>query len=317
MPGSTMSVFGEPSGYEVALRDSGVVGLLVTGRGAFRAQLTRIVLARMSLLAGEETVSRIAFACLPSRLMRISLPGQRGASLFRGEIASRPDEIVSHAPGQRMHERTVGPSRWRTVWLPEKELAEYFRAMTGATFAVPPRARRWRPPPGALRCLTGLYDDAIRANKVRPRLAAVTKVARGLEQQLIEALVECLLIETTDEGEAARLRHLDIMVRFEDLLQAWPDRIFRMPEISAALGVPDRTLRACCEANLGMGGLRYVHLRRMQMAHRALRDADPGVACVSHIARRYGFKGLSRFAADYRLQFGELPSATLHNVAEG
>ena len=72
MPGSTVSVFGEPDDYEAALRADGEVDLLVTGRGEFRARLTRIALDRMSLVSGEETLPRIAFISLGPRMVRVS-----------------------------------------------------------------------------------------------------------------------------------------------------------------------------------------------------------------------------------------------------
>ena len=48
----------------------------------------------------------------------------------------------------------------------------------------------------------------------------------------------------------------------------------------------------------------------MQLVHRALRDASRDGTKVSEAARRYGFRGLGQFAADYRARYGELPSAT-------
>jgi AraC family ethanolamine operon transcriptional activator len=44
---------------------------------------------------------------------------------------------------------------------------------------------------------------------------------------------------------------------------------------------------------------------------RALREADPQRETVGDIAARWGFWHLSRFAADYKEMFGELPSNTL------
>jgi AraC-like DNA-binding protein len=317
MPGSTVSVFSEPDDYQMALRADAEVDFLVVGRGAFRAQLTRIALNRVHLLAGEETLSRIAFIRPNARLVRVSLPGRNGDSLFWDGVPSHRGEIVTHGPGQPIHERTDGPSRWRTIWLPAKELAGHGRAMIGARFDVPHRACRWRPAAGALRCLTDLHDAAIRANRLRPRVAAAASAARGLEQQVIEAVVECLSMRTDDEGAPARFRHASLMSRFEDVLQTHPDRPISSDTICATLDVPGRTLRACCEARLGMGPQRYLRLRRLRLAYRALRDADARVARVSDVARRCGFSGLGRFAAAYREQFGELPSDTLARDTEG
>jgi AraC family ethanolamine operon transcriptional activator len=82
-------------------------------------------------------------------------------------------------------------------------------------------------------------------------------------------------------------------------------------EICAALGVSARALRTCCEEQLGMDATEYVRLRRMHLVHRALRNGNSDAASISAVARRYGFSGLGRFAANYRALFGELPSATL------
>jgi hypothetical protein len=54
MSGSITSAFGEPEDFEAALRLEGCVGLLITGRGDFRAQLTQVTLHRLRLLATAE-----------------------------------------------------------------------------------------------------------------------------------------------------------------------------------------------------------------------------------------------------------------------
>jgi AraC-like DNA-binding protein len=104
-------------------------------------------------------------------------------------------------------------------------------------------------------------------------------------------------------------RHREILARVEDLLQA--ECCWRVTQICAALGVSERTLRICCEEQLGMGPTEYARRGRMQLVRRALRNENPGAASISAVARRYGFRGLGRFAANYRALFGELPSATL------
>ena len=60
-----------------------------------------------------------------------------------------------------------------------------------------------------------------------------------------------------------------------------------------------------------MGPIRYLTLRRMHLARRALLGADPSKATVTQIATDYGFWELGRFSVAYRALFGESPSDSL------
>jgi AraC-like DNA-binding protein len=101
------------------------------------------------------------------------------------------------------------------------------------------------------------------------------------------------------------------MSRFEDYLGDRPGEPLYLSEICAAIGVSERTLRDCCQDQLGMGPHRYLWLRRMHLARRALRDANPARTTVTEIATAHGFWELGRFAVEYRTLFDELPSTTL------
>lgn len=101
------------------------------------------------------------------------------------------------------------------------------------------------------------------------------------------------------------------MRRFHRALADDPDRAIYLLELCAAIGVPERTLRACCEEQLGMGPKRYLLLRRLHLAHQVLRDTEPGGGTVTEIATRFGFWQFGRFSGAYRALFGEPPSATL------
>ena len=57
---------GEAEDFQAALSADGVAGLLVTGRGQFRARLTQVALERLRLAAVEEGQSRIAFIAVPA-----------------------------------------------------------------------------------------------------------------------------------------------------------------------------------------------------------------------------------------------------------
>ena len=61
-----------------------------------------------------------------------------------------------------------------------------------------------------------------------------------------------------------------------------------------------------------MGPKRYLLLRRMQLARRALRETASSTATVTEVAGQFGFWHFGRFAGAYQSLFGEMPSATLH-----
>ena len=112
-------------------------------------------------------------------------------------------------------------------------------------------------------------------------------------------------------------RHYAIVARFEEFLEANPDRPLYLTEICAAIAVAERTLRIACEEHLGMGPIRYLSLRRMHLVRRALLRADPLVATVTRLATDHGFWELGRFSVAYRGLFGESPSESLRRPADG
>jgi len=312
VPRTFTSVFGEPDDFQAALSEEGVVRFLVTGRGQFRARLTQIVLHRLSLSAGEEELSRIAFVAVPAGMVLILLPiGERPPPIWGG-IGMRMGEIITLGSGQRVHGRTDGPSRWGTIRLPAQDMARYGRALSGAGFDLPQFVARWQPPPAARRDLRQLHRAAIRAAEIRSGPLIDGEAAHGLEQQLIHALVDCLSAGPVGEDMSAH-RHPELLARFEGLLEMQP--FPSVAEICVVLGVSDRMLRSCCKEHLGMSPSGYLRLHRLQQVHRALRSGNPDAARVAEVARRYGVRDLGRLAVNYRALYGELPSATLRRGA--
>lgn len=79
MPVSVTSVFTEPHDLAAALAHEGSRRLVVTGQGQFRARLTRVALDSLRLLAGEESLARIAFVAVPDYMVLVALVLSAGA----------------------------------------------------------------------------------------------------------------------------------------------------------------------------------------------------------------------------------------------
>src|SRR5215470_946168 len=95
-----------------------------------------------------------------------------------------------------------------------------------------------------------------------------------------------------------------------DWLDARPDEPVRLDAIAAVAGVRPRTLEAHFRLYLGAAPLGWVRRMRLQRARQQLLGASDE-ASVTRVAVANGFGQLGRFAAQYRRQFGELPSDTL------
>ena len=132
----------------------------------------------------------------------------------------------------------------------------------------------------------------------------------------MEAMVLSLAGDHSEEVRNAREHRATVMRRLEDTLKAKSDEPLYMAELCAAVGATYWTVRDCCLEYLGLSPKRYLCLRRMNLARRALRRANPEHTTVTEIATNYGFWELGRFSVAYRSLFGELPSATLRRTPE-
>ena len=102
-------------------------------------------------------------------------------------------------------------------------------------------------------------------------------------------------------------RHQQIMRRFKEWMEANIERPIYLPELCKALNVSSRTLTRCFEEYLGMSPMKYLWLRRMNVA----RSDRYSAASVTDVAMKFGFWHLGRFASEYLFLFGESPRVTL------
>ena len=88
------------------------------------------------------------------------------------------------------------------------------------------------------------------------------------------------------------------------------DEPILLDQLAAAASMRPRTLEAQFRLYLGTTPLGWVRHRRLARARQQLLTAGDAVS-VTGVAVANGFSQLGRFAAQYRDQFGELPSQTL------
>jgi AraC-like DNA-binding protein len=287
------------------------VNVVVTGRGEFRARVTWVNFRRMRLLRCRDNVPHIAFVALAPGRIFVAFPTHHDPAPIWNGVKLGPRDIVLHGLGERIYQRTGAASRWGFISLAPSDLAASCRALAGIDLIIPDAAKILRPSAVAASSLLRLHGKACRLAETRPDMIAHREVARALEQELVHALVTCLTADETRTLASASRRHTDVMARFEDILASHDDQQLSTAKLCAAIGVQQRTLRACCAEFIGMSPGDYVRLRRLNLVRAALRRADPETTSIAAVARRYGFSALGRFTALYQTAFGEEPSITL------
>jgi AraC-like DNA-binding protein len=227
----------------------------------------------------------------------------RGRLLSLGEICA--DDFEVH------HARTSGDFRLGGASLRLEEFDAACKTIVGCELDTERGERFIRPSPDFMERLLRLHELAGNFARTRPELFEIPEVVRALEQQLVHVLVRCLAGGVVSRRNSNTLRHRVIIARFEEFLEANPNRPLYLTDVCAAVGAAERTLRAACEEHVGMGPIRYLTLRRMHLARRALERAIPSTARVTQIAMDHGFWELGRFSVAYRQLFGETPSDSL------
>lgn len=96
-----------------------------------------------------------------------------------------------------------------------------------------------------------------------------------------------------------------------DLIEAQPERPWRIAELAEHAGVSPRTLQEAFQRELGISPLERLRRTRMARARHDLLVADPARSSVTDVAARWGFFHLGRFAQSYKAMYQELPSETL------
>jgi len=311
MPSSAVRTFTDPDAYFAGIRNLQVNGL-ITRRGKFRAESTRIDLHRLWMHRFDENLPRI---------MRVTPSGSRALILF-ATVPGQPPTLANGVETLQIqiarfglnwpyYLRSLTASGWGTMSLTPEDLAVAGRTIIGHELKPPAFMDTVQPPAGSFQRLLKLHEATGFLAKAAPKILAKPQVARAIEQALVEAMVFCVAGGRSHHVRDVHRRRARLMQRLEQALEASAGEPLYMAELCAGVGASYWTLRDCCLEYLGLSPKRYLLLRRMHLARQALRNADAETTTVTEVATNYGFWELGRFSVAYRSLFGESPSTAL------
>jgi AraC-like DNA-binding protein len=315
MLASAVRTFDDPDDFAASFLGMDVE-MTILGRGRFEAKVIRIDLGCLHVRRLSDNLPRIAHMSDVREEAIISFRTEPGPRLIRDGAEMLTTEIIWRRSDASYFHTSDGLASWGASLLRLEDLISLGTPLLGSDLKPPKDALTITPPPAAMAKLQRLHAAAGQLAEDAPAVIAHPEVARGLEQALIEAVIDCLSTGEYGEDRSALRQHATIMRRFHRAVEDKPDDALFIPELCREIGSSARTLQICCQEQLGVSPKRYLLLRRMHLVRRDLRESAPTATTVTEIATRYGFWQFGRLASEYRSLFGELPSATLARPAE-
>lgn len=137
--------------------------------------------------------------------------------------------------------------------------------------------------------------------------------ASHFEQTLISGLLRAQPNSAVESAAPSAAGSRAVRMALE-LIEAEPDRPWRVADLAREAGVSARTLQEAFRRDLGVSPLEQLRRVRLERARRDLLAVGPGTGSVADIAARWGFFHLGRFSQVYRAAYSELPSQTLREA---
>ena len=195
------------------------------------------------------------------------------------------DELLRVAASLRGHDEPVGVTVSPRLRLDTPEGSRFLRAVAELHDAL-------QQPEGT--------DD------YAGRLAAELMIIRLLQS------IEHTVSRTAPAEKASLTSKRDkIYRRYIELLEDATFAEASVLDVTAAIGVPLRTLQEHTRAAAGTTPSALLRDARFRRAHQLLAASDPAHDSVTAVAHRCGFTHLGRFSVDYRARYGESPAQTL------
>lgn len=315
MLSSTILKLADPYDYQTAMGRGTAADLktVVTSPGVYQSELALMELHQLGLQHGWTSLPRIVRGASKKNLCAIDfLTADNKAHVTFNGTEAPESHIVFFCPGAEHVVSASAGLSWCGISLSPETLGLASQALAGYEITAPQATQLIRTPPPLMARLRDLHRAATQLAATVPDILTHPEVARAIEQELVRAMVACLVnFETM--GSSNRSRQV-IMRRFQEVIEANQGEPLYLTDICVAIGVTDRTLRNACSEYLGMSPHRYLGLRRMNLVRRALILASPSATTVTATANDYGFGELGRFAVAYRAMYGESPSATLRRT---
>lgn len=145
------------------------------------------------------------------------------------------------------------------------------------------------------------------------RLKQDIELQNLVNYQVPYLLAEALMTSTVHRVKASANKRNHIVITAIDYIHSSVNKAISIEKLCLDTGINKRTLQRAFLDQYGITPKFYLQSQRLNQTYKALLHSDPETTKITDIALSQGYWHMSQFAADYRRQFGELPSETLHH----
>jgi AraC-like DNA-binding protein len=219
------------------------------------------------------------------------------------------------APGESLDATTPEGYRHGTLTIPQ---ADFLKAVESRYPEFPEKllqkGNAFFPRENACRAMTTLLGAAAEIIRHAPETLACEAARDSLENELHEQFFDLILNEG---GASSGLAHPGMARRYQrlslvrDYMREHSHRRIRLVELCEVSGLSRRGLEYLFQDLMGVRAKTFLLQSRLWGVRRELLAAEPSHGLVKRCALNWGFWHLGRFAADYRMLFGESPSTTV------
>jgi len=254
-----------------------------------------------------------------------------GGGLWRGQAWQGCRLFIVNARPRRANRQSVAPDsmvtcRWNgfaeaicpdgassvMLAVDERWLVDRLSDSTGTEFRFRDDGRllQWQCDHGLLDRFTREVPEIVRQLVAEPAILESDASRASVQSYAADLLLQLLSAEQSAAAPLPRPSTREYIVdRAMQYAESDLGGAISMFDVCNTLRVTPRTLRYSFESVLGISPNRYLLAMRLNRVHRDLRASPPEVS-IQHVATRWGFWHLGRFAKYYRDTFGERPSDT-------
>jgi AraC family ethanolamine operon transcriptional activator len=278
------------------------------GRGRFEGSLSMVVLNTLQIGRERWKPGIMQRGSAPARCWFVGLPivadgslHVRGRQIARGQpiLAGPCDDIAFIANGRADVAQAVIPVDQIEHWMQIRRGSRGLdRKYLDRPWKLAEReiVRRATALAKLLQALLSREDD-----DVHPEALA------AIEGQIVDVFLG--MVPSYDVAEPLH-RRARIALKLREMLLGHVEAPLNISAMCETLGVKERTLYLACAEAFGRSPKAMLLELRLNAVRRALTHPS-SERTVTTAASQFGFWQLGEFSAEYRRQFGELPSATL------